>query len=151
MADVTHSPPVPPTRSMISPVVATPLAHRKRRHSEISKAPVLIDLTESGDERATIKKTAYVAQPRIPPVPDSSSNVNGSKGEGQESDHHHVHLENGTVVQHETIEADELDNDHDDQDDEDEDDESLLEDILDQAELEPYRSSESKRYFPGDF
>ena len=87
----------------LSPVVATPLAHRKRRHSEMTRE--VIDLTgEDDDELPAVKKAA-----------------NG------------VHE---TAASNETTGQTRLE---DDDAEDDDDDNSLVEDILDTADLEPYR------------
>lgn len=86
----------------LSPVVATPLAHRKRRHSEMVRE--VIDLTgEDEDEVPLPKKATNGAH--------GAAESNGSTGERR-------------------LEDDDADNDDDDK--------SLIEDILDTAELEPY-------------
>lgn len=86
----------------ISPVVATPLAHRKRRHSEMTRE--YVDLT--GDDEV---------------APDGKQAANGV---------HETPATNGTNGERK-LEDDEVEDD--------EDDKSLVEDILDTAELEPYR------------
>lgn len=89
----------------LSPVVATPLAHRKRRHSEMTRD--VIDLTgeADNDEVPAMKKAANGVHDT-----SGSNGVNGERNledEGAEDE---------------------------------EDDKSLVEDILDTAELDPYRA-----------
>lgn len=84
----------------LSPVVATPLAHRKRRHSAMNRGS--IDLTRENDEGTPRKaRASSVPEPAIP---------------------------NGTATERKL----------EDEDESDEDSKSLIEDLLDTAELEPY-------------
>ena len=104
-----HSPP-------ISPKVATPLAHRKRRHSVIERD--VIDLT-GDDEDSTVE---FGPAPRSP-IKHSTPHVSGTAPNGSSA----------TAVVSRKLEDDE---------EIDEDDKELLEDILDTAELEPYKPGE---------
>ena len=87
----------------ISPVVATALQHRKRRHSKIDNS--VIDLTQDGSE---------------PSSPNAKPKATNGEANG--------HGSHATVAR--TLEDD---------DDLGESDKELCEDILDTAELEPYR------------
>ena len=98
-----HSPPPQP----ISPTVATPLAHRKRRHSAIIDTSV-IDLTQDDEELRS-----PVAQ---------RQKLNGE-----------VEANGPTAKVVRKLE---------DEGEIDEDDEELLEDVLDTAELDPYKPRE---------
>jgi hypothetical protein len=104
-----HSPP-------ISPKVATPLAHRKRRHSVIERH--VIDLT-GDDEDSTVE---FGPAPHSP-IKRSTSNASGAAPSGSSV----------TAIVARKLEDDE---------EIDEDDKEMLEDILDTAELEPYKPGE---------
>ena len=101
-----HSPP-------ISPKVATPLAHRKRRHSVIERD--VIDLTGE-DEDSTVD---FGGAPTSP-IKRSPSHASGVAANGTSA----------TAAVARRLEDDE---------EIDEDDKEMLEDILDTAELEPYK------------
>ena len=85
----------------ISPVVATPLGHRKRRHSEMNRE--CIDLTGDNDDVAKSDR-----------VTNGANQVQAANGI----------IEEGL---------------HEDDEDDEEDNQSLVEDLLDEAEIEPYK------------
>ena len=89
----------------ISPTVATPLAHRKRRHSAIERNVTnVIDLTQDDQPKSPVARRQKV---------EAGEDANGASA----------------TVARKLEEEDEID----------EDDKELFEDILDTAELEPYK------------
>ena len=98
----------------ISPTVATPLAHRKRRHSAIDRS--VIDLTQDDDDDD--EPSSPVAQ---------KQKLNGE-----------IDPNGPTATVARKLE---------DEDEVEEDDSELFEDILDTAELEPYRPGKRSPLF----
>jgi hypothetical protein len=103
----------------ISPKVATPLAHRKRRFSALDRGTV-IDLTGPSDEDGP--SSPIFTRKVIP-----STNRNGAES---------------TQVAHTSGTEQVRKLEDESQDGDDEDDKSLMEDMLDTAELEPYEPGE---------
>ncbi len=97
----------------LSPTVATPVAHRKRRHSVIERD--VIDLTGNDGDSTVDFGTAPTSPAKL-----SSPHKPGT----------HATESSATAAVARKLEDD---------DEIDEDDKELLEDILDTAELEPYK------------